>query len=271
MTKTPDDFDLGLLDGRVFTHGTHTNPAEGMCALEAASILLGEEFTDEPSVVPLTLVTYVSRLNDAEAWESNEQRTAMLKPLLPRLLCVESSYGWTVRCLGLHLAFLRGKFLAELNSLGFTDAATEIRDVGEVIDIPSAHRLSEAYKHAQYAVDRVYYPLSETAAEQLAHERIYRAGRLARVLTDAVRVWADGVTFTRVHGFDASAMTHARRTRVVDAIHACNVVAPVLTSPEPMRERDDAVALLAQLIDARPEDLLSQPWESVNIDDLDNV
>lgn len=62
--------------------GTHRDPEQGMCAMEAVSWIMGEDHNDHPATVSPIIRHIVVYLNDALP-DIDRQR---LKPYLPRLI-----------------------------------------------------------------------------------------------------------------------------------------------------------------------------------------
>lgn len=69
--------------------GKHSEPAEGVCAMELASVLAGETFSDHPDCVSTVLIAFVRDMNDF----FGEEDRALLIPYLPRLLYTRGIYG----------------------------------------------------------------------------------------------------------------------------------------------------------------------------------
>lgn len=63
--------------------GSHRDPRAGMCAMEAASYITGEPFSDHPLCVCPVIATFMRELNDQLPKEMREQT---LMPLIPTVL-----------------------------------------------------------------------------------------------------------------------------------------------------------------------------------------
>jgi len=70
-------------DGLTLANGGHASPDDGLCAMEAVAFFTGEIHTDQPSCVCPVITRFVIRLNDRI--RNSEERTALLKPVLPLL------------------------------------------------------------------------------------------------------------------------------------------------------------------------------------------
>ena len=79
---------LGL-DGIVLKAGAHANREDGVCALEAAAWFAGLPHSDMPECVCPVLRAFVMAWNDAIV--DDAQRTAVLKPFIPKLLNTKST------------------------------------------------------------------------------------------------------------------------------------------------------------------------------------
>lgn len=72
------------LAGIIIRHGGHARREQGMCAMEAASWLAGEDHSDHPQCTCPVIAQVVRLVNDQIIDAS--RRTYMLQPLIPRLL-----------------------------------------------------------------------------------------------------------------------------------------------------------------------------------------
>lgn len=82
----PDLKDLTL------TVGMHNTRDDGVCAMEAVAWLAGEPHTDAPACIPTPLAKAFQVLNDW-GWESDQERTAALRPHIARLLELRDAPG----------------------------------------------------------------------------------------------------------------------------------------------------------------------------------
>ena len=69
--------------------GSHSDRQNGVCALEAAAWLAGEEHSDKPQCVCSVIAAFVISWNDA--LPTDEDRNRLLKPLIPRLIGTASA------------------------------------------------------------------------------------------------------------------------------------------------------------------------------------
>ena len=87
---------LEWLENLQLGRGAHSSRKDGACALEAASWLAGEKFSDHPICVSRVLGAFVRRFNDLLDDEGRQK----IKPFIPRLLNtaaseeVEQARGW---------------------------------------------------------------------------------------------------------------------------------------------------------------------------------
>lgn len=68
--------------------GSHADLDAGVCALEAASYLAGEEFSDHPQCVCPTIAAFGRAWNDAL---DDETRNRLLKPIIPKMIGTRST------------------------------------------------------------------------------------------------------------------------------------------------------------------------------------
>jgi len=136
---------LALIERVHLDEGTHANFEAGVCAMELVSYLAGEPFSDHPQCVCPVLGAFVRSWNDALP---DDERDALLKPLLPRLIGTRGSDAlaerralmaadWLVR---VHTpAWLR---LAKLNAQA--DALANLPEITSMAQIPSIRGPIEA-------------------------------------------------------------------------------------------------------------------------------
>lgn len=70
----------------VLTHGGHETRWEGTCLMEAVAQMAGENHKEIPRSVPLEISLLGIRINDANVWRDDADRTATLLPLIPAIL-----------------------------------------------------------------------------------------------------------------------------------------------------------------------------------------
>jgi hypothetical protein len=70
------------LETLVLDRGKHKSPADGMCALEAASLIAGEPFSDHPRCVSPVIAAFMRRWDDNLDFEDRQQ----LKPFIRKVI-----------------------------------------------------------------------------------------------------------------------------------------------------------------------------------------
>ena len=80
MTGTVIPERLEKLNDITLTDGSHKSPDDGMCVMEAAAWIAGEEWTDHPACVSPMLAAFCRLLNDA--WDDEGRQR--LKPFAAR-------------------------------------------------------------------------------------------------------------------------------------------------------------------------------------------
>jgi hypothetical protein len=86
MTPYPQFIDLSRLEGARLTRGRHERREDGTNLMELIAYLTGEPHTDMPECVPSEISTLGVWINDHGAWETTQQRTEALIPLIPKIL-----------------------------------------------------------------------------------------------------------------------------------------------------------------------------------------
>ena len=82
---TPNAPSFALLETVTLLSGGHTSPEEGVCAMEALALAMGLPHSAVPTCTDAPLARAFQRVNDWPRWESDEARTAFLRPYLMRL------------------------------------------------------------------------------------------------------------------------------------------------------------------------------------------
>ena len=75
---------LSLLDDLVLQRGSHESRKQGMCIMEAVAFVAGEPHSDSPACACPTVAGFMRAWNDAIP--DDGRRTALLRPLVPRLV-----------------------------------------------------------------------------------------------------------------------------------------------------------------------------------------
>src|SRR5579885_1976853 len=100
-------------DGLVLRSGNHSSRDSGVCLLEAAAWMAGEEHSDAPKCVCPVLAAFGRSLNDAMGDEARQS----LIPLIPKLLNTRGAQ---------ELRFRRAEFLARSAVCEFLPIALEV-------------------------------------------------------------------------------------------------------------------------------------------------
>jgi hypothetical protein len=79
----PRSFDVITLE-----EGSHDNPEDGMCAMEAIAYVQGEPFSDSPACVCPVIAAFMRTWNDDLP---DADRDRLLKPLLPLVIGTRST------------------------------------------------------------------------------------------------------------------------------------------------------------------------------------
>jgi hypothetical protein len=168
--------------GGILTSGEH-EPDGSACALEAAHVAIGDEWSDEPNLWP-----DLRPLNDGP-WDSDEQRTAHVVPVLIALWdwqdwSPERQRRWAETVV---LRTVR-ELIAELPGLP-TAVAQACRDSG-TLEAANAAEMAAwvAAEKAAWAAEKAAWEAAEAAAE---------AANSVPVLVLACRIWRDAAEDTR--------------------------------------------------------------------------
>ena len=145
MTGTIVPERLDKLNGITLNSGSHEGPDDGMCVMEAAAWIAGEEWTDSPVCVSPLLAEFCRLLNDA--WgDSDRQR---LKPFAARVIGTAGDGQDNARS---YLALdwlVRTYTPAWLDLAGMREDATELRERRRIADRTAAAAAQESIKAAR--------------------------------------------------------------------------------------------------------------------------
>lgn len=152
MTGTIIPERLEKLNDITFSHGSHKSPDEGMCVMEAAAWIAGEEWTDSPLCVSPLLAAPCRLLNDA--WDDEGRQR--LKPFAARVIGTagdgqdkDRSYlalDWLVRT---HTP-------AWLDLAGLRDEAAELRAHRRIVDQETAAAPRESIESARQSASAAW-------------------------------------------------------------------------------------------------------------------
>lgn len=121
---------------RGLAKGTHSNPDEGMCAMEAVAYVAGEPFSDHPKCASPVISAFLRAWNDALP---DKDRNRLLRPLIPNLVGSRGTQEVEVRRSYLALDWLvRVHTPAWLRLAQLDEHATTLEGLGELRDATSA-------------------------------------------------------------------------------------------------------------------------------------
>ena len=89
MSAAIDPHRLAVINGRLLRFGQHITARAGTCATEAVAYIAGEPHSMTPSTMCPMLTRFVQYLDDGQ--RTHQERTRILRPLLPRLVGTRST------------------------------------------------------------------------------------------------------------------------------------------------------------------------------------
>ena len=138
--------------------GKHSSIEDGACLLELASFVAGEPWSDRPQCVCQVIGALGRRLNDSIA--TDEMRTKLLRPLLPKLLNTKGSSELTVRrAFAAADAAVRIFAASALEHRKMPEWAKRLRELPAIVDAASARSARDearAAAAASYASANAY-------------------------------------------------------------------------------------------------------------------
>lgn len=132
------------LEKIVLKRHKHGSLVDGACAMELASVLAGEDFSDHPTCVSPVIAMYMRQLNDL--WDDETRQ--MLKPYIEKVLNTASSKHVELRRSQLAIDWLARIYAPTwLEVSGLKDEAEALRSLHELND--------KSIEHAQETLKRV--------------------------------------------------------------------------------------------------------------------
>ncbi len=133
---------------RAIHHGGHKGWEHGACVMEAVAYVAGEAWSDSPSCACPVIAAFMRNWNDS--LRSDEERDRLLKPFIAKLVGSRSTPEVESRRAYMSLDWLiRVQTPAWLDLAGLAEPAQEIRDLAEIVDLPTAEAAAPVVRAAQ--------------------------------------------------------------------------------------------------------------------------
>src|SRR5437867_4486622 len=94
MEKRMSEIDLSKLNDIQLAAGAHHDFSDGLCVMEAVAYVASEPFSDHPECASKVLGAFMRQWNDDLP---SDERTRLLKPLIPKLIGTAASDEVEVR------------------------------------------------------------------------------------------------------------------------------------------------------------------------------
>ena len=157
---------LEKLPAIVLAEGAHLNFNAGVCAMELASWLVGNEFTDHPECVCPVIGAFVRSWNDALP---DDRRTALLLPLIPATIGTRGSAELANRRATMATDWLaRVHTPAWLRLAGLTEHADALAGLREITDFANTLALMPALEAAKKDAAAAWDAAWDAAGDALA-------------------------------------------------------------------------------------------------------
>jgi len=138
------------MTGIVLKMYSHASREEGMCAMEAAAYVAGEEHSDRPRCVCPIISTFIRNWNDGIA--DDETRTSILSPLLPKVINTRSTAEVERARSYMALDWLvRESASAWLDTAGLSEHAAALRALSAIVDAETARACADTCRVAMSA------------------------------------------------------------------------------------------------------------------------
>ena len=159
---------LALLESISLKYGGHKKFEDGVCAMEIAAYVAGEDHSDQPSCVSKVITSFMVAWNDA--LPTDEERNRLLKPLIPIILGTRTSEAdemrrswmaldWFVRTFTPAWLRLAGQTYPEL--LPFAESLSAASEIVDNDGLKAVRPITEA---ADSAADSAAYSAADSAA-----------------------------------------------------------------------------------------------------------
>ena len=209
MTGTIVPERLEKLNDITLTHGSHKSPDDGMCVMEAAAWIAGEEWTDHPACVSPILAAFCRRLNDA--WDDEGRQR--LKPFAARAVGTAGDGQDEARSYMALDWLVRTYTPAWLDLAGLREEATELRGHRRIADQTAATAAHESIKAARQSASAAWvaaraaagYAAGDAACAAAGHAAGVAAGHAAGVAAGYAACAAAGYAACAAAGYAACA------------------------------------------------------------------
>ena len=142
---------LALLESISLDHGRHRSFDDGMCAMEAAAWLAGEEWSDHPNCVSPVIGQFLRSWNDTLG---DEARNTLIKPLIPLTIGTRTTKrDETTRAWMCTDWLAREQAPAWLRLAGLTENATLLEQLAPLKGAASARKAQPSLDKARKAGD----------------------------------------------------------------------------------------------------------------------
>ena len=159
MTGTIVPERLEKLNDITLSYGAHASPDDGMCVMEAAAWIAGEEWTDSPLCVSPVLAAFCRRLNDALGDEGRQR----LKPFAARAVGTAGDGQDEARSYMALDWLVRTHAPAWLDLAGLREEATELRGHCRIADQTATTAAYESIKAARQSASAAWATAGDTA------------------------------------------------------------------------------------------------------------
>ena len=245
---------LSILNDLQLKGGSHSNPEEGMCAMEAVAYIAGEPHSDHPECVSPVIAAFMRTWNDGLG---DEDRDRLLKPYLTKVIGtksskeVEDARGW------LAVQWQINHYVPTwLDLAGLNEHATFLREltVDTLDDLNAAYDKISA---ARSAADSAAYSAARSAARSAAYLAADSAARSAAysAADSAAYLAADSAARSAAYSAARSAAYSAARSAAYSAARsaACSAACSAAYSAAEEALKPTVVSLqqsASELLDA---------------------
>ncbi len=243
--------------------GSHVDAKAGMCAMELASVLAGEPFSDTPQCVSSVIACFMRNWNDA----LDDTTRQFLKPcVLKALNTVDNNETETARSYMALDWLIRSATPAWLELAGLAQHAVALRNLAPIVDMVSATNAREVVYAANDAANDAAYAAASAAARAAAYAAAnaaaYAAARAAA--SAAARAAASAAAYAAAYAAANAAANDAANAAAyaanAAAYAAANAAANAKLQPTVEQLQQSAFDLLDRMVALHVDNAREAMW-----------
>jgi len=160
---TTQKYEIRIAEITTLKSGGHSGLSDGACIMEAAAYVAGEPWSDHPQCVSPVIGVFLRNWNDS--LRSDDERTRLLKPLLPKILSTTADPATEERRSYLSLDWMIRTYLpAWLRLTKLDEHADAIAALAPIVDMATATAAAPLVLAANDAASKAWDAAAAAAA-----------------------------------------------------------------------------------------------------------